>query len=736
MRALLSSLACLTLCAGAPDLARDGRTAWRLVVAEDTPATQAAAAALQRHLQASTGATFPARVSRPGSSPAIVLRQDPTLPEGAYRLKTEGRQIRIEGHGDGVRTGAYAFLERVLGARKVYAGHLHLPRHRHLACPDLDLVSAPAFAFRVLPLDLRDPFTGQPDAELLAWHGLHGQNPGATPRWGWFVHTFHRLVPSALLATHPEYFALVDGRRQASQLCLTNPAVLELVCRNLKAEMDRRPEATHWSVSQNDTFGNCTCTGCAALDARHGGPMGSLLTFVNQVADRFPDKVISTLAYQYSRQAPRDLKPRDNVHIMLCSIECNRSRPIPSDPGSAGFRKDVETWARLTSRILLWDYVVQYSCYPSPFPNLHVLQPNLQWLRDQGIRDQFPQASRRLDHEFMPLRGYLLARLLWNPDADVAALTEEALGLLYGGAAPEVGALIREVHADQAEAGGKLDIYGNPRDHAGTWLRPERLAHHLARLDRARDLLAPDSREAFHLRRLRLAFEYADLETRKGQPGRLFEADGQGGLRLRPEIPARLDAWVREAEAVGPVWMEEMGRTLPHHWRAAYLAMVSGTQGSLSLGRPVTLSVSPANAYTHQGGALLTDGLRGDTVHTAQWLGFQGTDVVARVDLGRVQPIQSLEATFLQKVSPWILLPPEVRFEASADGQHWTPLATVPCDRPNAPGLERIHTFQVRPTGVQARYLRLLAPSAGPLPAWHVSSGQPSFLFLSEFNVR
>lgn len=738
MRVLLSLplLASLLTAAPAPDLARQGRSPWRLVVAQDTADTQLAASVLQRYVRLATGAELRARVASPGSGPELVLRQDETLPEGAFRLKTEGQRIRVEGRGRGIVFGAYAFVERVLGGRKAFAGHLHLPKANRLPCPQLDVVEAPAFAFRTLPLDTRDPHTGLQDPELLAWHGLDGQNPGRTARWGWFVHTFEKLVPARLLATHPEYFSLVDGKRQASQLCLTNPEVLELVCRNLKAEMDKRPGATHWSVSQNDTFGNCTCSGCAALDARHGGPMGSLLTFVNQVAARFPDKTISTLAYQYSRHAPKDLKPLPNVNIMLCSIECNRSQPLATDPSSASFRKDVEDWAKLTHNILLWDYVVQYSCYPSPFPNLHVLQPNLAWFQSMGLTDMFPQASGRMEHEFMPLRGYLLAKLLWNPKADVGALTREALGLIYGPAAGEVGTLIQEVHDDQKAAGGGLGIYGNPRDHVRTWLTPEKLERHLARLDRAMGLLKPGSPEAFQLRRLRLAFEFADLENRKGQPERLFEPDGQGGLRLRGDIPARLDAWVKEADAVGPVWIEEMGRRLPRHWRDSYLEMVSGTEGSLSLGRPVHLSVAPLKAYAHQGGALLTDGLRGDTVHTAQWLGFQGTDVVATVDLGQVRPLKVVEATFLQKVSPWILLPPFVRFEASPDGQTWTPLAEVKLDHPNAPGLERTHTFRAPVDGAKARHLRLYAPSAGPLPAWHVSSGQPSFLFISEFNAR
>src|SRR5690606_374907 len=122
-----------------------------------------------------------------------------------------------------------------------------------------------------------------------------------------------------------------DGKsvHPEAQLCLTNPDVLEIVCRNLQAAIDRNPEALYWSVSQNDNVNYCRCDKCAELDKKyaafapeekmystHGGSgypalgMGSLLSFVNQVADRFPDKIIYTLAYQYSRVPPKGIVPR------------------------------------------------------------------------------------------------------------------------------------------------------------------------------------------------------------------------------------------------------------------------------------------------------------------------------------------------------------------------------------------------------------------------------------------
>ncbi|MFO0982996.1 MAG: DUF4838 domain-containing protein [Planctomycetota bacterium] len=127
-----------------------------------------------------------------------------------------------------------------------------------------------------------------------------------------FVHTFYEIVPpDRYFATHPEYFALVDGERRGehAQLCLTNPAVVQLAIAAVRSWIASDPDAAIFSVSQNDCLNPCACDGCRAIDDREGSHAGSLLAFVNQVAAAIaaehPDRAIDTLAYQYTRKPPR-----------------------------------------------------------------------------------------------------------------------------------------------------------------------------------------------------------------------------------------------------------------------------------------------------------------------------------------------------------------------------------------------------------------------------------------------
>lgn len=149
-----------------------------------------------------------------------------------------------------------------------------------------------------------------------------------------YSHTFEELVPpEKWFDSHPEYFSLVNGkrRREHSQLCLTNPDVLEICIEGVRRWMREHPECRIFSVAQNDWYGYCECEHCQAIDRREESHAGALLAFVNAVADavrdEFPDNRIHTFAYLYSRKAPRFLRPRENVIVRAVQ---HRVLPEPS----------------------------------------------------------------------------------------------------------------------------------------------------------------------------------------------------------------------------------------------------------------------------------------------------------------------------------------------------------------------------------------------------------------------
>ena len=256
---------------------------------------------------------------------------------------------------------------------------------------------------------------------------------------------------------------MIDGSRvNDGQLCCTNDEMIEVAIMNLKRFMDEKPEAKYWSVSQNDNARFCTCDKCRKLDEEAGSHIGSIMYFVNKVAEAFPDKIISTLSYWYSRTAPVKLNMRDNVHIMLCNIECDRSKPIHENPQCESFVRDLKVWHKYCKNIFLWDYDIQFSNLIAPFPNFRILGPNMKFYYENNVRSIFNQGNREARGDFWALRSYLLAKLSWDPYCDVKKHMTKFIKAYYGTAAPYIDRYIN-IMADELEKSGEgLGIFGQP----------------------------------------------------------------------------------------------------------------------------------------------------------------------------------------------------------------------------------------------------------------------------------
>lgn len=732
-------LACASGAPGGLVLVLDGQSGYTIALAPDASIeARAAADTLGSYLERVCGARLPVVTgSMPPGAPAVRVRigegSDPgtdiaALGTDGFRIRTEGADLVFtSATDDGFRHAVYTFLEQWLDCRRYSVDVLVVPRNPTIELPPIDETQVPRFTFRMQ--DLRD-------AAYTQWHKLD-TNEG----FGLFVHTFDDLVPpDRYFDEHPEYFSLLNGHRTPQgQLCLTNPEVLRIVVEQLRWRMQEKPEADFWSVSQNDTYAPCECDACRAIDEREGGHSGSILAFVNQVAARFPDKTISTLAYQYSRSAPRTLRPLSNVNIMLCSIECDRSRPLDEHPGSASFVQDVRDWGRLTNNIFLWDYVIQFRNLVSPFPNLRVLQPNLRFFADNGITAVFEQGLPVQHGEFAELRMYLLSKLLWNPDADVDAILDDFLDGFYGEAAEPIRAYIDALHGALEESGEGLSIYGYPLANANGYLAPERLEAYEELWGRAEAAVADRPAVLRRVKSAHLPVQYARLEQAKvaaDGPRGCFERTADGGLRVRPEIEALLEIFVDGCRAAGIPRLWEHGIS-PDEYEAATLRFLRGSaRPHRALGRLPRLD-APASPKYHDGqAAALTDGCLGWGDYRFHWLGFEGGDLGATIDLGAEAPLTSITTHCLQDIGSWVFLPLEVRFAVSRDGRDFQ---TVGVARSAVPATESrivVEPFAVEFESLAARYVRVEAVSRRTCPAWHKGSGGPAWIFLDEIVVR
>jgi len=476
-------------------IARRGQPRARIVIAPDASETERyAASELALFLHLVTGASFPVSDApgEPGGrllvGPAAAKAAGPGVPpdlapEEILVRSAGGDLVLAGGSPRGTLYAVYTFLEDVVGCRWWTASASRIPWKPGLAVADLSLRFRP-------PLEYREPFWYVAfDPVWAARNKANGIRAGGDALQGGrqiyegFVHTFYSLIPpDTYFAAHPDWFSEIDGKRtfENAQLCLSNEDMRRELVKNLMDRLRAHPEATIASVSQNDCFGPCTCPKCRQADEEEGGPSGSLLRFVNAVAaeiePQFPGVAIDTLAYQYTRKPPRLVRPRPNVIVRLCSIECAFAAPL-DDPRNAAFFDDLAGWSKIAGRLYVWDYTTDFSHYVQPHPNYSVLAPNIRLFVRHNVRGVFEQgAYQSWGSEMAELRAWVLARLLWDPSRNEKALRAEFLAGYYGPAAGIMDDYLGGLEGALSRSGDALGCYSPTeakflafRTLAGSW---------------------------------------------------------------------------------------------------------------------------------------------------------------------------------------------------------------------------------------------------------------------------
>lgn len=452
------------------------------LVASATPVEQHAAEELREHLRRISGATLDIRrISRsPGASPAsgagatprILIGRNPEteqllpgfdwtrLQEDGCLVKTVGPSLILAGATPRAALYAvYEFLDRVLDCRWLTPACSVIPERKTIDSGDLDLVHVPVFRYR------EPHFTCCRDADWAARNRVNGSFFPLTAahggKWsyagGGFAHTFYALVPpTKYFAAHPEFFSELNGRRTYldGQLCLTNERLVDVVCDNLRGWMRQEPDARILSVTQNDWNGWCRCARCRALDEAEGSPSGTMVHFINAVAERleaeYPQVLFDTFAYTYSVRPPKTLRPRRNVVIRLCNITpCCDAHPLERCEQNRCFLETLQGWRAIAPQLFIWDYFNNFHHYFQPFPNLDAIAADIPLYARSGVIGIFCQgdgAPTKGCGDMAELRAWLFSRLLWNHTLDVWKLTDEFVRLYYGPAAEFVREYLELLH--------------------------------------------------------------------------------------------------------------------------------------------------------------------------------------------------------------------------------------------------------------------------------------------------
>lgn len=582
-----SLIVLMTGCRGDIVLTRDGAPAAKIVVSEEASEfTRKAADDLQYYIEKVSGASLP--VVAPGEKISPDYKTKILVGRGAVDRKTEKNAGNLEPDGFIISSGAHTLqisgsndqgtlfgvyeLIQLAGVRFCWPGEkgVIIPSLPDISFPRLEIEQEPDFPIR----EIRGGFGRVSKVDYnrflpafkLTWPHRSGVG-----------HAYSGLVPGYLIESRPDLFALVDGERRETQLCTTNPDVVELVSKRLIEGLEKNPERSMRSICPNDGLGFCECDRCRALDLElaeaagdsvaiiaaeldpeliQGSISGRLTVFNNAIARRvtvkFPDATFGFYAYANYVNPPIGTPVHPSLRIYLAHMPWDYCHFHPvSDTTcrmNSVFRSYLKGWSEASGGVVLREYWGHFAVW-GPFPAHRAIAGDLKYYHELG--NISGAHSEWFDNWPMQwLNFHVAARLLWDSSADVDSIVADTCEGLFGPAGPEVEALF-DTMAARCASGAEPAGYG--------WLEafsPDDFEYYFEALDRADRLLDAGDPPTGARQRLNTVKESLDL-YRIWRETTISRSEGktEQALAMAREFLARLynlesnDPWFHEASS-------------------------------------------------------------------------------------------------------------------------------------------------------------------------------------------
>lgn len=154
-------------------------------------------------------------------------------------------------------------------------------------------------------------------------------------------------------------------------------------------------------------------------------------------------------------------------------------------------------------------------------------------------------------------------------------------------------------------------------------------------------------------------------------------------------------------------------------------------------GRRIALNAVPTLKYTYGGASLLVDGYRGGPVYSnGAWIGFLNEPLDVTIDMQGAKPYSAVTVESLVEKGEWVFPPSSVGVYLSDDGSEFTEAALMSVPQETAGSPDGVKPFKVLFPETSARYLRVVARTVDPIPAWHGAAGQKAHMFVDEIIVE
>jgi hypothetical protein len=361
--------------------------------------------------------------------------------------------IRILGGSPlGTSHGVYELLER-MGVRWLFAGEWGevVPRTITVKLPAGRFADKPAFSVREM-----DSWSMGAPSQFSDWaRRLRHNFPGFGGHSGLICEPKYRQ-------SHPEWFALVDGKRQNEaaepKLCHSNPEMVAQASKNTLAWIRelKKTQPDFWiragqlrmiSISPTDGGGFCRCEKCLAM----GSPSDRLQIFANTISQavrkEFPDYHVGYYgAYSEAQDSPT-VSADPGVVVFMTTWNKDIFRTL-QDPRNKAFRKKVEGFFPKCPILAVRDFdgmTCWWGYSPVSLINVHAV--DYPWYLKHGVRGILTEAVD--EWAAAGQSYYVMSKLWWNPNADVEAIKRDFVEKGFGASFKPMGRYYERINREK-----------------------------------------------------------------------------------------------------------------------------------------------------------------------------------------------------------------------------------------------------------------------------------------------
>lgn len=415
-----------------------------------------------------------------------------------YSIRTIDGNVYISGQGMGLMNGVYEFLRTHFNYEYYTDGFYKIDdcTLKDVVLQTINEEYKPSFEYRLpaygFEITAAGGYATDPDVGYrMQYNSLSIKGVGEN-MW----HNFFNAIPlEEYKSAHPNWFS-PDG----SQPCLTRDkdGLATEMAGKVKAVLEANPTATFVMIGQQDNDKWCTCATCKSVISQYGGyNSATYILFMNAVSDKLQPYLIESgrtdvklgmFAYHKTQDAPvttvggkvsliDGMKLNSNVCVVYAPIEANYYVSF-NDEVNASVKKNIEGWGLVADNVLYWIYMENFGYYQLIFDNFGSMQENLQllhkhngmWLYNLG------QYNNGNSTGFSRYKAYLNAKLMWNVNADVNALTDDFFNNYFGVASAdmrkffnEYRAMTKHIYENKDKTIGYLSLNGHTPSASDFW---------------------------------------------------------------------------------------------------------------------------------------------------------------------------------------------------------------------------------------------------------------------------